>query len=90
MVKKPYWGYVPQELKDDRGALDEVIRSHLEGRETHGFYSHSSRHTCKWICLDLDLKQGLIERQEVPTFITANVKNWLEEEAKAITAGNRD
>jgi hypothetical protein len=37
-----------------------------------------------------DLKQGLIERQEVPTFITANVKNWLEEEAKAIAAGNRD
>ena len=37
-----------------------------------------------------DLKQGLIERQEAPTFITANVKNWLEEEAKAITAGNRD
>jgi len=37
-----------------------------------------------------DLKQGLIERQEVPTFITANVKNWLEEEAKAIAAGNKD
>ena len=37
-----------------------------------------------------DLKQGLIERQEVPTFITANVKNWLEEEAKAIAAGKKD
>jgi hypothetical protein len=36
-----------------------------------------------------DLKQGLIERQEVPTFITANVKNWLEEEAKAIAAGKK-
>jgi hypothetical protein len=36
-----------------------------------------------------DLNQGLIERQEVPTFITANVKNWLEEEAKAINAKKR-
>ncbi len=33
-----------------------------------------------------DLNQGLIERKEVPTFITANVKNWLDEEAKAIAA----
>jgi hypothetical protein len=37
-----------------------------------------------------DLKQGLIERQEVPTFITANVKYWLEEEAKTIAAEKRD
>jgi hypothetical protein len=37
-----------------------------------------------------DLKQGLIERQEVPTFITANMKNWLDEETKAIGAGKRD
>jgi Domain of unknown function (DUF4838)/Glycosyl hydrolase family 67 N-terminus len=37
-----------------------------------------------------DLKQGLIERQEVPTFITANVKNWIEEEAKAVAAGKKD
>ena len=37
-----------------------------------------------------DLNQGLIERQEVPTFITANVKNWLGEEAKAIAAGKKD
>lgn len=37
-----------------------------------------------------DLNQGLIERQEVPTFITANVKNWLDEEAKAIAAGKKD
>ena len=37
-----------------------------------------------------DLNQGLIERKEVPTFITANVKNWLDEEAKAIAAGKKD
>ena len=37
-----------------------------------------------------DLNQGLIERQEVPTFITANVKNWLEEEAKAIETGQKN
>ena len=37
-----------------------------------------------------DLNQGLIERKEVPTFITANVKNWLEEEAKAIQAKKRN
>ena len=37
-----------------------------------------------------DLNQGLIERQEVPTFITANVKNWLADEAKAIEAGKKD
>ena len=37
-----------------------------------------------------DLNQGLIERKEVPTFITANVKNWIEEEAKAIKAGKTD
>jgi hypothetical protein len=36
-----------------------------------------------------DLNQGLIERQEVPTFITANVKDWLDEEAKAIAAQKR-
>ena len=37
-----------------------------------------------------DLNQGLIEHQEVPTFITANVKNWLDEEAKALTAKKQD
>ena len=37
-----------------------------------------------------DLNQGLIERKEVPSFITANVKNWLEEEAKAVAAEKRD
>jgi hypothetical protein len=37
-----------------------------------------------------DLNQGLIERQEVPTFIKANVKNWLDEEDKAIAAGKKD
>jgi hypothetical protein len=37
-----------------------------------------------------DLNQGLIERKEVPTFITANVKNWIDEEAKAIAAGKKD
>jgi hypothetical protein len=37
-----------------------------------------------------DLKEGLIERQEVPTFIKANVKNWLDEEAKAIAAGKKE
>jgi hypothetical protein len=36
-----------------------------------------------------DLNQGLIERQEVPTFIKANVKNWLEEEGEAIGAKKR-
>lgn len=33
-----------------------------------------------------DLNQGLIERKEVPTFIKANLKNWIDEEAKAIAA----
>ena len=33
-----------------------------------------------------DLNQGLIERKEVPTFIKANLKKWIEEEAKAIAA----
>jgi hypothetical protein len=37
-----------------------------------------------------DLKQGLIERQEVSTFIKANVKNWLDEEAKAIAAAKKE
>ena len=37
-----------------------------------------------------DLNQGLIERKEIPSFITANVKNWLEEEAKAVTTQKRD
>jgi hypothetical protein len=31
-----------------------------------------------------DLNQGLIERKEIPTFIKANVKNWIEEEDKAL------
>jgi hypothetical protein len=33
-----------------------------------------------------DLNQGLIERKEVPTFIKANLKNWIDEEAKKISA----
>lgn len=32
-----------------------------------------------------DLDQGLIERKEVPGFITLGVKNWIEEEARAIS-----
>jgi len=36
-----------------------------------------------------DLNQGLIERQEVPTFIKANVKNWLGEEDTAIRANRK-
>jgi hypothetical protein len=37
-----------------------------------------------------DLNQGLIERKEVPTFITAGVKNWVAEEQKAIADRKRE
>ncbi len=36
-----------------------------------------------------DLDQGLIERKEVPTFITANVKGWLKDEKKAVEGFTR-
>jgi hypothetical protein len=36
-----------------------------------------------------DLNQGLVDRKEIPTFITANVKNWLAEEAKAVNEKQR-
>jgi hypothetical protein len=37
-----------------------------------------------------DLKQGLMDRNEVPSFIKANVKNWIDDEAKAIAAQKRN
>lgn len=36
-----------------------------------------------------DLNQGLIDRKEVPGFITLGVKNWLESEAEAIESQDR-
>jgi len=35
-----------------------------------------------------DLNQGLIERKEIPTFIKANLKNWIDEEGKAIATAS--
>lgn len=37
-----------------------------------------------------DLNQGLMDRNEVPTFIKMNLKNWLEEESKAIALKKPD
>ena len=37
-----------------------------------------------WFYLLADINQGLMDRNEVPTFIKANVKNWIEEEEKAL------
>ena len=37
-----------------------------------------------------DLNQGLMDRNEVPSFIKANVKGWLGEEARAIDNARRE
>ncbi len=37
-----------------------------------------------------ELNQGLMDRNEVPSFIKMNVKNWIEDEAKAIASKKRD
>jgi hypothetical protein len=37
-----------------------------------------------------NLNQGLMDRNEVPVFIKANVKNWIEEEEKVLKAGKKD
>ncbi len=57
-AKTPYWGYCPVPIQDN---LDEIIESHLRGLKTYGFYSHSPSKTCKWLCIDIDLKIGLLK-----------------------------
>ena len=36
-----------------------------------------------------DLNEGLIDKNEVPTFIKMNVKNWIDSESKAIAAQDK-
>jgi hypothetical protein len=36
-----------------------------------------------------DLNQGLLDRNEIPSFITANIRGWIEGEAKAVADRNR-
>ena len=74
---------------------DEIRRLRRAGdfEQAHAQLEKSRTYTDEVLALFYtlaDLNQGLIERQEVPTFITANVKNWLDEEAKAIAAGKKD
>ena len=59
-LPKPSWGYKPEPIN---GRLNELIAEHLKGKATYGLYSHSLGGTCKWICIDIDLKHGnLMER----------------------------
>jgi len=74
---------------------DEIPRLHREGEfvRARAQLDQSRTYTDEVLALFYrlaDLNQGLIERQEVPTFITTNVKNWLEEEGRAIAGGKKD
>jgi hypothetical protein len=42
---------------------DDVIRSHLEGKITAGWYALSPENTTKWVCLDADRDDGLVQLQ---------------------------
>src|SRR5262245_6816501 len=42
---------------------DDVIRSHLEGKITAGWYALSAENTTKWVCLDADQEDGLEQLQ---------------------------
>jgi hypothetical protein len=43
---------------------DDVIRSHLQGEITAGFYALSPDNTARWVCLDADREDGLEQLQE--------------------------
>jgi hypothetical protein len=43
---------------------DDVIRSHLQGKITAGFYPLAIDHTTRWVCLDADQDNGLEQLQE--------------------------
>ena len=54
--------YARQELVDGRGmyirensgVTNEIVKSHLDGEETIGFYTLKQNNKCKWICFDFD------------------------------------
>src|SRR4051812_45339907 len=43
---------------------DAVIRSHLQGELTAGFYALQPDHTTRWVVLDADREDGLDQLQE--------------------------
>jgi hypothetical protein len=43
---------------------DDVVRSHLEGTITAGWYALSPENTTKWVCLDADRDGGLEQLQD--------------------------
>ncbi len=65
------------------GSFDEAARVLERARtsveETLAYFLHLA-----------DLEQGLMDRNEVPTFITAKVKGWLDGEAEAIAQQKRE
>lgn len=65
------------------GALDEAEQG-LEAARTY------TDEILAWFYALADREEGLIDRKEVPTFIQANVKNWLDEEAKAIAEARHE
>lgn len=76
-VKKPHWGYRPVKVQND---LDEIIKRHLRGLKTYGFYSHSISETCLWLCIDIDLKIGLLkDRKESVAFVLGMVIQCLKD-----------
>ncbi|MFC1601275.1 hypothetical protein ACFL34_02900, partial [Candidatus Sumerlaeota bacterium] len=70
-LPKPHWGYKPVQLDGD---LQKIVYRHLTNRDTYGFYSHSLSATCKWICIDIDLKFGdLVDRMDSVTTVLGMV-----------------
>lgn len=59
--KTPHWRYTPEKLKDRTTDLSHLLTHHLRGKKTYAFYSHSENGTCKWVCFDVDIKEGLFE-----------------------------
>lgn len=84
-----------EKLAEGQRRRDEVARL----REARSFAEAETKLAEARACADdileyfhelADLKQGLIEKNEIPSFITMGVKGWTDEEAKALAAARED
>ena len=53
------WGYYPQSVTSV--GLSVIVGRHLRGEETWGFYAHSNTGTSRWLCVDVDLRNCLLD-----------------------------
>jgi hypothetical protein len=57
--EKGLWGY--QKWATDAGSVPGHVREHLGGRKTCGFYAYGQAKTSKWLCIDIDLKEHVLD-----------------------------